>query len=125
MWLDRAERDFRTAELSFAAEPPEWAAVCFHAQQYAEKTLEALLAARSVHPPKTHELPKLLELLPRKLQDLGGLLADSKLLTNLYPRSRYPDAGPDLTADEGRAAMMAARRIRDLLWPFVTQARAG
>lgn len=125
MWLDRAERDFRTAQLSFAAEPPEWAAVCFHAQQYAEKTLKALVAARGGHPPKTHELPKLLELLPRELQNLEGLLADCALLTSLYPRSRYPDAGPNLTTDEGQAAMTAARRTRDLLWPFIIQARAG
>lgn len=125
MWLDRAERDFRLAELAFAAAPPEWAGVCFHAQQYAEKTLKALLAARGVHPPKTHELPKLLALLPREVQDVGGLLADCTLLTSLYPRSRYPDAGPDPTTDEGRAAMTAVRGIRDLLRPFVTRARNG
>jgi len=124
LWLDRAEQDFRYAELALAAEPPDWEIVSFQAHQYGEKTLNALLAAHGVHAPKTHELEVLLTLLPAEIRDMAGLERDCTVLTSLYPRSRYPDAGPAPSADEGRAAITAARRIRDLLWPWVVRARS-
>jgi HEPN domain-containing protein len=43
-WIEMAEADFRTATREVAAEEfPNYDAVCFHAQQSAEKYLKALL----------------------------------------------------------------------------------
>jgi HEPN domain-containing protein len=45
LWLERANTDFRVMEFLLAAESVPWGAVCFHARQAADKTLEALFDA--------------------------------------------------------------------------------
>jgi HEPN domain-containing protein len=39
--------------------------LCFHAQQAAEKALKAVLIAKGIPPPKTHNIRILLDLLPQ------------------------------------------------------------
>ena len=59
-WIAKAEGDFATATRELAAtEQPNYDAVCFHAQQCAEKYLKALLIASGVTPPKIHDLAQL------------------------------------------------------------------
>lgn len=42
-WVVKAEGDFLTAAREVKANPPNYDAVCFHAQQCIEKLLKALL----------------------------------------------------------------------------------
>ena len=63
-WVEKAEADLATASRELAAaEYPNYDAVCFHAQQCAEKYLKGVLEQNHVHVPKTHDLGELLELL--------------------------------------------------------------
>lgn len=64
-WIRRAENDLRNAEhtLTLVHDCP-FDTVCFHAQQCAEKYLKALLLARGVRFPRTHDLLELRSLLP-------------------------------------------------------------
>src|SRR5438045_5215990 len=63
-WVEKAEGDWHTAGRELrATEFPNYDAVCFHAQQCAEKYLKALLTERDVRFPKMHHLPTLLDLL--------------------------------------------------------------
>lgn len=59
-WWAKAEIDRRAAEVLAATDIPAEAAA-FHAQQWAEKALKAVLVARGEDPPRTHDLPVLLE----------------------------------------------------------------
>ncbi len=43
-WLAKADSDFAVIELTINAPHPLWDAICFHAEQAAEKYLKALLA---------------------------------------------------------------------------------
>ena len=62
-WVDKAERDFATAERELRARKfINYDAVCFHAQQMAEKYLKAFLFKNGVDFPRTHNLRELLEL---------------------------------------------------------------
>jgi HEPN domain-containing protein len=63
-WIFKAEGDFTTAERELSVTvAPNFDAVCFHAQQCAEKYLKALLIVRGVTPPKIHDLAQLHRLL--------------------------------------------------------------
>ena len=64
-WVQKAEHDLLASVqvLKLGKETPI-DIVCFHAQQCVEKYLKALLVNHDLEPPKTHNLPRLLDLLP-------------------------------------------------------------
>ena len=114
MWIRRAEGDLRAAENSMAASEPVWDAICFHSHACVEKLLKALIVSRGTFPPHTHELKKLLALQPPEIRDVPQIVAACALLTDLYPKARYPLA-PEPTPDEARSAITAAREARRTL----------
>ena len=118
-WIERAEEDYRTAELSMAATDPGPGAICFHAHACAEKLLKALIVRRGRHPPRTHLLPKLLPLQGPSVRADKALIAACALLEGLYPSSRYPEE-PLPTLDQARRAFESATLVRDLLLPLVS-----
>jgi len=62
-WVAKAEGDFATAERELNVEDnPNYDAVCFHAQQCAEKYLKARLQESDIPFGKTHVLTLLLDL---------------------------------------------------------------
>jgi len=80
--LQKARDDLYVLErLATDADAPTWS-VGFHAQQAVEKALKAVLAARSVEFPRTHNLAHLLDLL--REQGLP-LPADGQNLPRLTP----------------------------------------
>jgi len=114
MWMRRAEADYREAHNSLTSPDPVWDAICFHSHAAVEKLLKALIVSRGTFPPRTHELPDLLELQPSEIRANQTLVLACKLLAELYPKSRYPDAG-EPTPDEARSAIAAAAAARTVL----------
>lgn len=63
-WVSKAEGDFLTAGRELRArKSPNYDAVCFHAQQCAEKYLKAVLQENGKRIPKIHFLFELLALI--------------------------------------------------------------
>ena len=63
-WIAKSEGDFQTAERELSVTiNPNYDAVCFHAQQCIEKLMKALVIAREIVPPKTHDLAELYRIL--------------------------------------------------------------
>ena len=61
-WIEKAEGDYRTAEREMRVrKAPNYDAVCFHAQQCAEKYLKAFLAHHQLPFRLIHDLEVLLE----------------------------------------------------------------
>ncbi|MEX2152807.1 MAG: HEPN domain-containing protein [Gemmatimonadaceae bacterium] len=125
LWIRKAEGDFQAAETLMGAEPRQWDVITFLSHQYVEKALKALITSEGNHPPKTHALTELLARLDNEIRDNRGVADACTMLTNVYARARYPDAGPSLSAEEGHDALDVARRIRDLLWPVLEHARGN
>jgi uncharacterized protein len=117
-WIERAEEDFRAAELSMAPTDPALGAICFHAHACAEKLLKALIVRRGRHPPRTHALPELLSLQGPSVRADKALIAASALLQALYPGSRYPEESLP-TLDDARRAFDSARLVRERLLPLL------
>ena len=90
-WIDKAEGHFATASREIRVQKfPNYDAVCFHAQQCAEKYLKALLQESEIPFGKTHHLVALLELL-LKAEPSWELLRPQMQSLNAYSVSvRYP-----------------------------------
>ena len=62
-WVQKAEADFQTAQREYRVrKDPNYDAVCFHAQQVAEKYLKAVLQEIGSLVPRTHSLAELVAL---------------------------------------------------------------
>ncbi len=121
-WRDRAEvqawwalsaSDLRVARVVFALQPPEWHVACFHAQQAAEKALKAVLEARELPVPRTHDLA----LLAQRLEEVGpvGEIAEASMRLSLYGVGpQYP--GPSGDANEGNARVAIADALAICRW---------
>lgn len=110
-WIEKAEGDLHSAEREFRArKAPNYDAVCFHAQQCAEKYLKAFLVHRHIPFRPIHDLEILLGLIVPTDPDFE-LSRDLLLLLNDYAVDfRYP--GASATKDEARAAAKAMRSVR-------------
>ena len=110
-WVEKAEGDFQTAEREMRArKAPNYDAVCFHAQQCAEKYLKAFLIHRQIPFRPIHDLEVLLGLITPTNTDFESL-RDLLLLLNDYAVDiRYPSEFA--TKDEARAAVKAMRTVR-------------
>ncbi len=106
----KAEGDLRTAERELhAPEHPNDDAACFHAQQRAEKYLEARLSESDVSFPETHDLGGLLDL----VLPLEPGWEDLRAELNARSASAVEVRDPGADAEDTRAATATARRVRE------------
>ena len=100
-WVEKAEGDFRTARRELQAERlPNYDAVCFHAQQCAEKYLKARLQEADIPFPKIHNLTLLLDLLLPIEPELEELRSALATLTTFAVEVRYPGFSADQAVAE-------------------------
>ncbi len=113
-WIEKAEGDFATAGREMRARNrPNYDAVCFHAQQAAEKYLKALLQEYGAPVPRTHNLIDLLGLcLPYEstLAFQRDLLIVLDRYAVLY---RYP--GDSADREEARSAYRSISKLRQFM----------
>lgn len=111
-WTDKAESDLRAGDCLLSADPEDFAQViCFHAQQCVEKYLKALLVLHSMPVPKTHDIERILGLLP-PFPDPPLTTEQARLLTSYAADIRHPGAEA-IPPPEVRDAMRMAWRVRD------------
>jgi HEPN domain-containing protein/predicted nucleotidyltransferase len=112
-WLAKADSDLQLAERAAGPPHPLWDGVCFHAQQFTEKYLKALLQERNIRHPLTHDLSLLAALAAGTAPDLGELHDDLTWLTEYAVDIRYP--GKFATAADGERALHVATEVRDVV----------
>ncbi len=111
-WLRHARSD-----LAYATAPrpldglPE--TLCFHAQQAAEKSIKAVLVARRVPVPRTHNLKTLLEVLPPSFL-VPSEVEEAVGLTDYAVVTRYPGDFEPVDEEEYLQAIAHARNV--LAW---------
>ncbi|GFP32593.1 hypothetical protein HKBW3S42_00897 [Candidatus Hakubella thermalkaliphila] len=86
-WLEFADEDYRMAQL--AMKEKIYNQVCFHSQQWVEKSLKALIEARQ-KVPKIHKLGDVLELCLRLGYMLEQYQNDIEFIDKFYTSTRYP-----------------------------------
>ena len=118
-WIDKAEGDYATAGRELDVDlRPNYDAVCFHAQQTAEKYLKAFLQENRTPFPKTHSLIELLELCLPLDGELETLRADLIRLGRYAVRYRYP--GVIAQKGEAKTAYETVTAVRTTLHDKLT-----
>jgi HEPN domain-containing protein len=116
-WVSKAEGDYRTAERELhPTGTPNFDAVCFHAEQCAEKLMKALLIHLGVTPPRSHDLVALDRLLTPACQSWSWPVEELRLLTRAAVDFRYPGESADYK--ETSEALGIATRMRTKLLPL-------
>jgi HEPN domain-containing protein len=110
-WAVKADNNLKTAvhTLKLGAECPT-DTVCFHAQQCVEKYLKALLVFKGIDFPKTHDLERLIALLPARVRPRLTPEEQGRL-TEYATGARYP-GWEEIPLAEARRAVAVARRAR-------------
>ena len=113
-WVDKAEGDWSTMTREFqVTENPNYDAVCFHAQQCAEKYLKAKLQDEGVVFRKIHDLEILLnDILPLE-PNWNKLQNSCDTLTVYAVKYRYP--GDSADKFEAKESVKHCRLIRNLV----------
>ena len=112
-WIRKADGDFRTAGRELEADPPNYDAVCYHAQQCIEKLLKAMLIQRQTMPPRTHDLVVLGQMLAAVLPNWSWPTDELRLLTRAAVAFRYP--GETADEPEAKASLCVCARVRTRL----------
>ena len=113
-WVAKAEGDFLTAGRELRArKSPNYDAVCFHAQQCAEKYLKAVLQDHERNIPKIHNLVELMILCEEIDGSFEMLRADLIMIDRYSVRTRYP--GESAEKEDAQAAYAAAGTIRKFI----------
>jgi len=111
-WVIKAENDFRTASYTLRmARGCPTDAVCFHAQQCVEKYLKAFLVCTGVDFPKTHDIERLVGLLPKSIW-LRLSVEEQRRLTAYATVTRYPGDYEPISFAEAQHSVKLARRVR-------------
>jgi HEPN domain-containing protein len=111
-WINKAEGDYLTAGRELRVRSaPNYDAVCFHAQQSAEKYLKAILQEHNAPIPRTHILADLLTLCLKINPSLSVLQQDLDGLEGYAVQFRYPGQSAD--RQEAREAYEAVNTVRD------------
>jgi HEPN domain-containing protein len=113
-WIEKAEEDFTVAQREFRARvAPAFGAICFHAQQCAEKYLKARLHAEGKNPERTHNLVLLLKALVNIDGSMEILRPAATLLVDYAVRYRYP--GAKANRSDAKAALNHAKLVREII----------
>lgn len=110
-WIQKAEADFATAQRELAATvQPNYDAVCFHAQQCAEKYLKAFLQEANISFPRTHDLAELLGLTLAIEPTWTSMQTDLNTLSQFAVEYRYPGESSDVS--EATEAVQKCENVR-------------
>jgi HEPN domain-containing protein len=105
---------YAKADLALAQAPlPEggmYEQLCFHAQQAVEKSLKAILVAADVDIPYTHNLQKLIDLLPAEVPPNADVV-DAARLTAYAISTRYPGSEEPVLEEDYREAVRLAAGV--------------
>lgn len=107
-WLDFARDDLAYGEVGMAAHPRP-AAWSF--QQAGEKALKAVLLARTLDVPRTHDVAFLLSRLAEVIPEAKDVRDAVFALAAITPASRYPDDCLNISAHDANELAQAARLI--------------
>ena len=110
-WINKAEGDWAAASILFRTrQKTNYDAVCFHAQQCAEKYLKARLEDAGVTSGKTHDLVKLLSLI-LPIESSWTILREHLIvLTDFAVDYRYP--GSSATKADAKDAIQRCTNVR-------------
>ncbi|NQU06202.1 MAG: HEPN domain-containing protein [Calditrichaeota bacterium] len=110
-WFIKADNDIQTAKRALYDDHPITDTASFHAQQCFEKSLKAFMAAMGVHPEKTHDLVRLIELCAKHDLEFLKHIDIADRITKYAVSSRYPGDWREITINEAENALRDAEEV--------------
>ena len=111
-WVIKAENDLKTASCTLRmAKGCPTDTICFHAQQCVEKYLKAFLVCTGIDFPRTHDVERLVALLPESIW-LRLSVEEQRRLTAYATVTRYPGDYEPIPLSEAQHSVKLARRVR-------------
>jgi HEPN domain-containing protein len=107
-WMRRARSNLARARAGRTAPDVLLEDACFDAQQAAEKAVKAVLVAKRVPFPKTHDLAALMTLVERAAGRIPDHVLPAAALTRYATEARYPVFSTDVTEEEHARAVELA-----------------
>lgn len=115
-WIKKAESDLKIALHELEHDDPSTDAICFHAQQVAEKYLKSYLVFHKSKLNKTHVLAMIIKDCCTINPDFQSLISeDVDLLTGYAVELRYPDEFYFPTVEEARVAVTRAVLVKEFV----------
>jgi HEPN domain-containing protein len=116
IWVNKAEEDFKAAEILLAAPDSPSSAICFHCQQAIEKYLKAFLVNNNIDFPRTHDI---LELIDQFIIPIDNSFENIKIqaetLIDYAVAPRYPDYLFEPTRSDANEAFDIMKVIREFI----------
>lgn len=114
-WLKFAADDLYAAKRLLDSDYIVIGAVCYHAQQCAEKALKAYLVFKKVRPKRTHDLSDLVLDCAEFDPELNVLMEDALEINPFAHKTRYPDSGFVMEVSIAQNAIKHAQNIYDFI----------
>ena len=112
-WVQKAEGDYTAAKYLAQAPAPVYDAICFHAQQCAEKYLKAWLQEENIAFRRTHDLEELLDLTSPAMPAWSLWQPDFLILTAHAVDFRYP--GKSSSSADADHALKVCEEVRSAI----------
>ncbi len=114
LWIEKADQDLGTAELTHRHIPEYYDTIAFHCQQAVEKYLKSYLVFNDMPVKRTHDLILLLGLISTFEPVDDTLFDNAAELQDYAVEVRYPDSLIELSDKDVRNAIEIARFFRKI-----------
>lgn len=111
-WIEKADHDLGTAQVTYLYLPTYRDTIAFHCQQAAEKYLKGFLIFLDIPFKRQHSLNYLLGLVSQKISISNEIYDNATVLEDYAVEIRYPDTKIDFTDEEIEQAIQIAKLIR-------------
>jgi HEPN domain-containing protein len=111
-WIEKADHDLGTGQVTYLYLPQYCDTIAFHCQQAAEKYLKGFLLFLDIPFKRQHSLNYLLGLLSQKIEISNELYDNASELEGFAVEIRYPDTSVELSDDEIQQAFKITKLIR-------------
>lgn len=111
-WIEKADHDLGTAQVTYLYLPSYRDTIAFHCQQSAEKYLKSYLLFLEIPFKRQHSLNYLLGLLSEKISISEEIYLKASELEEFAVEIRYPDTSIELTDEEIQQSFEISKLIR-------------
>jgi HEPN domain-containing protein len=108
--MDFSESDLRLAHLAAGDATIRREQVCFHAQQAVEKAVKAVLLARDINFPLTHDIETLIGLAEESGLAFPEDFKNAGTLTPYAAETRYPGSWMEISDEDVDEALRSAEK---------------
>jgi HEPN domain-containing protein len=113
-WVEKAEGDYHSGQREYRARKnPNYADVCFHAQQCVEKYRKGYMQQKHIPYGKTHDLLALLKSILPGDPEWMGIQDDLDALTPFAMMIRYPGESADKAT--AKDCLLRMKRVRTFI----------